>query len=90
MDWQPIETAPKDGTAVLLYFHSRTDQEFNAMTSLEPFRLHAMALEIGFYQGDQWCEAWTGHDFFEEWHNEDLPSHWMPCPMPPTKSPATE
>ena len=83
-EWQPISTAPKDETAVLLLFAMRAAEYAKwSDEKLEPYRLQALSVEVGFFQGGEWCEAGTGHDFFEEWRRSDYPTHWMPLPAPP-------
>ena len=83
-EWQPIDTAPKDGTAVLLFFAMRAaEYDKRSGEQLEPYRLQALSVEVGFFQGGEWCEAGTGHDFFEEWRRSDYPTHWMPLPATP-------
>jgi Protein of unknown function (DUF551) len=71
-DWQPIETAPKDGTSILVYGRP------NDIDGLVYFRgpsTHSAAWdEID----DAFCltgGTWTG-PFIE-------PTHWMPLPEPP-------
>lgn len=81
MDWQPIETAPKDGTPVLLY--GEWAGEIWGVFD-EP------SMEVGLYagsgdyarQGFLW--AATGGDAYATWCK---PSHWMPLPAPPKPLP---
>lgn len=75
--WQPIETAPRDGTAVLLY---------------QPWKSGRETLCIGHYANgwiNQLC-LYCAHDqarkFGGEIGNEVShcdPTHWMPLPEPP-------
>lgn len=74
-DWQPIETAPKDETQVLLWVPAR------------PW--DAACAVVGEFSGvgrPRWREAnidgW-------EWDGplaEAAPTHWMPLPPPPTET----
>lgn len=73
-EWQPIETAPKDGTMVVLhwdwepltvvgYFGASTNQPPGDDPERETWRVH-------------WDEATLDGGF-------DEPTHWMPLPSPP-------
>ena len=73
-NWQPISTAPKDGTRLMLYGCE--------------FRRHWYG--TGYYfkgvPGDG--EGWIAHSFLTQPHNDSSgtfqPSHWMPLPEPPS------
>ena len=73
-EWQPIETAPKDGTRILLAHHQ------NKYENLPPL--------IWVIDG-QWGANWrTGDDYQPHWHHDRKlrlvsPTHWMPLPEPP-------
>lgn len=69
MEWQPIETAPKDGTSVLL---CRRDQMQVASFG-----------ESSVFGKKQWVygEIWDDYNTRAEF---DDPTHWMPLPEPPT------
>lgn len=79
MQWQTIETAPKDGTSVLIisadYPDCRAVMGFWEYTEME---------------GWSWClyEKLLWHDIPEEHHGligwMPEPTHWMPLPAPPT------
>ena len=80
-EWQPIETAPKDGTHVML---SRGDRvtlgNWESVISTSP-EYHANGTYLGqFEDGNSW-EGWMSWDggFCEE----TPPTHWMPLPEPP-------
>jgi hypothetical protein len=67
MNWQPIETAPKDGTKVLVY-----EERLGIM--------HVASLQSAQYGELQWLVGEFDYDFpylFTQ------PSHWMPLPEPP-------
>lgn len=96
--WQPIETAPRDGTAVLLWLSQDIDRYYVAGN-------RAPRLTIGFW-------GWSNDDFSsgDAWHSveakeemwgmggeltgpmmstdclEVVPTHWMPLPEPPTSA----
>jgi hypothetical protein len=74
--WQPIETAPKDGTRVIVYSTTDTphyaDQDYVA-TVLQGE--HVEEVQVA-----RWCEE------FEEWELQFIgaPLFWRPLPPPPT------
>lgn len=86
MEWQPIETAPKDGTPVLLYVKKQiceawfSEGYWTADTPIAPAE----------YYGDAWVccddefqiEVEFGPDGFE---SHGPATHWMPLPEPPSK-----
>lgn len=73
-DWQPIETAPKDGTWILVY-SSLAEQPNHFIASWEKFALPEAACgseeEIDGEWTDQQCV------FIPD------PTHWMPLAEPP-------
>lgn len=101
MDWQPIETAPKDGTFIALnrdeeVFVAKYDQHgrlcfrANRLYSPEKFTVH----EIDGRRLLEKDEQFTTDN--EEWRNdwvlwtrgyEFAPTHWMPLPTPPEDRP---
>ena len=72
-EWQPIETAPKDGTSVIVY---------NGKYVTE-----ACWLDQPDDDGHTgWCESgFCFGGILYDLHNEmdDDPTHWMPLPKPP-------
>jgi hypothetical protein len=84
-DWQPIATAPKDGSDVLLWADTRaaTDLAFYLQTGGK----HFAGVQIGY-----WEDA-VAHPMQTEQAGWRLPmvgepTHWMPLPEPP--NPTTE
>lgn len=73
MEWKPIETAPKDGTRVLLYLSC--GKQCVARTQVHLFEGLKWVIygEIG--KPNCWCLA-------EEDKDTQL-THWMPLPSPP-------
>ncbi len=72
--WMPIESAPKDGTMVLLY---------GQMEGNTPFV--GLYICAGWQDGDdgmEWIEATTGLEAFNAPHK---PTHWHELPAPPKK-----
>lgn len=73
MDWQPIETAPKDGSCILLFFGQN---HYDPLMDLFDYR----------YVLASWVAAknrWLHKDGSGagSWHV--FPTHWMPLPAPP-------
>lgn len=75
-DWQPIETAPKDGTWVLLYGRPYTGQSptevsryvsetYEIWERVDEATKRLVRQESGYWDGDIW------------------PTHWRPLPAPP-------
>jgi len=80
--WQPIETAPKDGTEILAY---REDCgvlliRYGCLVDFETEQDQKKYSEDDLFQRD-----WFMADFIMGWRLEcDLvPTHWMPLPEPP-------
>ena len=66
-EWQPIETAPKDGTPVLLFARSK-----NAT---------APVILVGRYLADH--GGWIESTFTPNSPVGVVPYYWMPLPAPP-------
>jgi hypothetical protein len=75
MPWQPIDTAPKDGTAILAHLVYRDGCEHDAMTIRwhEPWQQWVMS----------GCTIGIQNNATDE-DNLD-PTHWMPLPEPPAE-----
>lgn len=74
-EWQPIETAPKDGTLILVY---------------EPVRQYAEAgiYMVSWdreypYQPKTWCIVYSEQDEQGGCATVDWATYWMPLPEPP-------
>jgi hypothetical protein len=67
-DWQPIETAPKDGTAILAYYPDKAG--FTARQDVVPVFWSG-------WGGGVWENSTSGGKPFQQ------PTHWMPLPGPP-------
>ena len=74
MEWQPIETAPKDGTKILAYNYYRKYAEWTGKDEYDYW------IEIAYWDKDGWwinAFAPPGDKYF---------THWMPLPTPPDVS----
>jgi hypothetical protein len=68
MDWQPIETAPKDGTHILIY----CPEEKRIVSS---WWWNQPKTKRG--------GAWYGTDPMDRLNWIQFPTHWTPLPPPP-------
>ena len=66
--WQPIETAPRDGTAICMYIPERSDQ----------FQCGFWIWETDENDDPKIGVWWSG-----DGRNDAQPTHWMPLPLPP-------
>jgi hypothetical protein len=75
--WQPIETAPKDGTPVLLWLKNKFDRNYTVMGLCDLIR-------IGFWQHRRWVTIEVEDCWMPDWCPLDVnPSHWRELPSPP-------
>lgn len=77
-DWQPISSAPKDGTRLLLWCSTRNDADDRLYIEQICDGEHVDAAQIGF---------WDENEFngVAGWVTEFIgkPTHWQPLPAPP-------
>ncbi len=69
--WQPIETAPRDGTEVLILRDGRLALGW---WSDDPYRPEP----VPFWHGTD------VHDYGKKWAQKTQPTHWMPLPAAPS------
>lgn len=72
-EWQPIETAPKDGTAIIYRGKYTTAGACRWWTEQD-----LADAECG--SPEDYCAAWYDAD---DEDSEVVPTHWMPLPEPP-------
>jgi len=75
MEWMPIESAPKDGTYVLI----ADDSHVTVGKYHEDKGEHLVAAEQPYWEPYDWS-------YWDRWQTDDswfLPTHWMPLPAPP-------
>ena len=79
--WQPISTAPREGTRVILYFPQHAT-DFDGVDY--SYRFAIFRKNITFPCGT-FCDQGTNHDSFEgsTMEGNDRATHWMPLPTPP-------
>lgn len=70
--WQPIETAPRDGTEVLLFANKE----------------HTDGGHIGIYTWIEELGQWLDHAVEYPIDSYGEPTHWMPLPLPPGEGPS--
>lgn len=77
MEWQPIETAPRDGTHILGYglWAGEINGPDDTPTHAVIYHWHGG----GDYEGFDWSVH--GTDAYAAWMK---PTHWMPLPDPPS------
>lgn len=72
MDWQPIETAPKDGPGILAYIPSAPwHDEPHICEAFWSLWREGGGWRISDHDNGCWVE----------------PTHWMPLPTPPKETP---
>lgn len=77
MSWQPIKTAPKDGTSIIVY--GKFAGEIAGIIDGKHVGIASWQGGRGDYAGFTWRAENT--DAYAAWWR---PTHWMPLPEPPT------
>lgn len=71
-EWQPIETAPKDGSPILARYEWQGEHRFMVI------RRHR---EHPWWMADH--DSYIKHDDSKDTHRNFGFTHWMPLPTPP-------
>jgi hypothetical protein len=83
-DWQPIETAPKDGTFVMLFVPN--GQLETGPVTIGGYWKAVERSPDGRFKNGEWTRfsGWLGSDAdcHASWCD---PTHWMPLPCPPVQ-----
>lgn len=79
MDWKPIETAPKDGTAILLF--EPIDEKYIGQFTQGPKLGEMLGIGVGKWHVSDYDEYWA--DYFDLETLMRNPTHWMHLPEPP-------
>lgn len=74
--WRPIETAPRDGTRILV------TNGFGVW-----FAEWRPVAPSGFRFADPWFSTMLNHNHISEAHRHKAPTHWQPLPEPPKEQP---
>ncbi len=78
MDWQPIETAPRDGTWFLLTGGQiRYGWDGDTQPSV------VCGQRTSEFGDESWQFAWYDGGYYGEYEH---PTHWMPLPPPPAQA----
>lgn len=95
--WMPIETAPKDGTHILLHAPACEHEgaPVQARTTYGHWRAPSDTPRIKYQDGFAPEPEWEDFEpFWASWDGgfteEHPPTHWMPLPPPPTSAEGVE
>ncbi len=84
--WMDIETAPKDGTCVLLYeppYKTANGQEIQGLGVIMAAWFGVREHFPGCVEEYAWYVPFSEQDECGGAYSVDSPTHWMPMPEPP-------
>jgi hypothetical protein len=82
-DWQPIESAPKDGTPFLAWYPKlKLDDNDDPTDEVIGGAQAIVTCRDGQWDEPEWLSA-HGAYFFEDWCFAEMPTRWQPLPKPP-------
>lgn len=71
-EWQPIESAPRDGTRIMLgNKHGVWAADWRPV------------YQSGYRPDNPWASSMLNHDHIARQHRHKHATHWMPLPAPP-------
>ena len=79
MEWKPIETAPRDGTRIIVY--STYSTESGVGGGMDGPWVGEVFWQDGWYNEDK--SGWMIANCDEEYGCFVVATHWMPLPPPP-------
>ena len=82
-DWHKIDDKPAAPVAVELYYVNMTfSDQHGVIVKFPAYRDERR--ELGFWDGNTFCQNGTGHCVFEDWRDPtEMPTHWRECAPPP-------
>jgi hypothetical protein len=82
-EWQPIETAPRDGTLLLVWGKVWAGEISRVLENRHgDFGLASYSDGKSDFAGRDWWDC-AGGDAYATWC---CPTHWMPLPAPPVSA----
>lgn len=84
MEWLPIETAPKDGTWILIGGSARQPQEYdppNYDLGYHEYGSRSLMMFVGHWADGKYTSKFT--DQWDDYYGPECPTHWMPLPKAP-------
>ena len=78
--WQPIETAPKDGTRIDVWLSKSRRRVTNCYWGRPS---HTCGENEGYCDSCPDRDGWVDGEDFMNGYTDEEPTHWMPLPTPP-------
>jgi hypothetical protein len=82
-EWRPIESAPRDGSEVLVCWpRLELDEDGDVTDVVDGYTQMVTSFVGGRWEEPDYMSA-TGASFDDEYTFADQPTHWMHLPLPP-------